>query len=438
VSWTPEQVVALAPDAAAAKAGRDLAHPRKWQSIGRSECAVWGECSGSAAQPYRTAVDLEAAAFTCTCPSRKLPCKHGLGLFLLLAGSPATVPSSQAPAWVEEWLRARAKRAERRETPAEPKDPSQLAAEQERRAARRAARVQDGVAELELWLRDLVRQGLSELPSRKRDFWSQPAQRMVDAQAPGLARMLNEIAVVPYSGPGWPDRMLGRIGRLALLLEGYRRLDELPDALQSVTRAAIGFTESREDVLAGPRVPDSWIVLGRSTHTEDRLRVQRTWLRGLRGQRNALVLDFAAPGQALDTTLVPGTVFDGALAFYRGAPLRAVVADRAPPRALEQWSGSKTIREALEEFAQMWSREPWAETLPCPLVGVIPVPDGDAWHIADSEGLRLPLNASADGWTLLAMSGGRPMNVFGEWNGEHLAILSAWAEGDCVHFGAKA
>ena len=41
---------------------------------------------GSAASPYQTGIDLSEPAFQCTCPSHKFPCKHGLGLFLLLAG----------------------------------------------------------------------------------------------------------------------------------------------------------------------------------------------------------------------------------------------------------------------------------------------------------------------------------------------------------------
>jgi len=39
-AWTVQQVEALAPDAGALKAGRELAQPRKWQLLGRSEGAV--------------------------------------------------------------------------------------------------------------------------------------------------------------------------------------------------------------------------------------------------------------------------------------------------------------------------------------------------------------------------------------------------------------
>ena len=81
--WTAERVQGLAPDAASAKAGLGLAGPRKWVSIGREDNALWGECQGSGKTPYRSQVDLTDGASKCSCPSRKFPCKHSLGLLLL-------------------------------------------------------------------------------------------------------------------------------------------------------------------------------------------------------------------------------------------------------------------------------------------------------------------------------------------------------------------
>lgn len=80
--WTPDTILALAPDAKSAKSGRDLATLRKWVTLGCHEQAVWGECQGSAESPYQTQIDLAEPAFHCSCPSRKFPCKHALGLFL--------------------------------------------------------------------------------------------------------------------------------------------------------------------------------------------------------------------------------------------------------------------------------------------------------------------------------------------------------------------
>src|SRR5690349_19538332 len=44
MNWSTEQVLALAPDSSSAKAGKDLASPRKWVTLGRDDRATWGEC----------------------------------------------------------------------------------------------------------------------------------------------------------------------------------------------------------------------------------------------------------------------------------------------------------------------------------------------------------------------------------------------------------
>src|SRR5919204_1955012 len=83
--WTAAQVAGLAPDAAAVRAAQGLAGPARWLALGRDGPALWGACQGSGEQPWQTQVDLAEPAFRCTCPSRKLPCKHALALLLLLA-----------------------------------------------------------------------------------------------------------------------------------------------------------------------------------------------------------------------------------------------------------------------------------------------------------------------------------------------------------------
>src|SRR6185436_16422140 len=111
VSWSSERVAALAPDPASLSAGRALATERQWASLGRSDRAVWGLCQGSGKQPYQARVDLAEPAFKCSCPSRKFPCKHGLGLLLLLAKNAGAFALGQEPDWVADWLVSRVERA---------------------------------------------------------------------------------------------------------------------------------------------------------------------------------------------------------------------------------------------------------------------------------------------------------------------------------------
>jgi uncharacterized Zn finger protein len=83
VPLSVDQIAALAPDAKALAAGKHSAAPRLWGALGRSETAIWGECTGSAVYQVRVALDDMVAK--CSCPSRKFPCKHSLGLLFLAA-----------------------------------------------------------------------------------------------------------------------------------------------------------------------------------------------------------------------------------------------------------------------------------------------------------------------------------------------------------------
>ncbi|WP_143670457.1 SWIM zinc finger family protein, partial [Streptomyces antimycoticus] len=112
--WTAEQVLALAPDATSRTAGGRLAAAGQWSGAGAHGQAVWGLCSGSGSKPYQTVVDLNGPGYRCSCPSRKFPCKHALGLLLLWASGEGGVPGGgEPPEWAEQWLGDRRERAEK-------------------------------------------------------------------------------------------------------------------------------------------------------------------------------------------------------------------------------------------------------------------------------------------------------------------------------------
>src|SRR5947209_5924144 len=163
--WTTDRVLQLAPDPASAKAGQGLAQPRKWVSQGSDERAVWGECQGSGAKPYQVQFDLAEGGSKCSCPSRKFPCKHIIGLMLSFAADAAKLAGKPPPQWVEEWLESRAEKAKKKQEKAEaPPKPVDEAAAAKRREKRLAA-VGDGLAALKVWSEDLVRGGVINLPA---------------------------------------------------------------------------------------------------------------------------------------------------------------------------------------------------------------------------------------------------------------------------------
>ena len=99
-------MLALAPDAAVAHAARGLAVPTTWSNLGSDDVGVWGLYRGTSAEPYEVMVDRSGPAWRCSCPSRKVPCKHTLGLLLLWAEG--NVPTTVRPERAARWLAARA------------------------------------------------------------------------------------------------------------------------------------------------------------------------------------------------------------------------------------------------------------------------------------------------------------------------------------------
>lgn len=440
MNWTSEQILALAPDAASAKNGQGLAIGRKWQNCGRSQSVVWGECQGSGSKPYRTQIDLTEPAFRCSCPSRKFPCKHGLGLFLLLAQSDALFTDTSPPDWVSEWLDSRQQRQVKQQEKAAEKaaaiaDPQAQAKRQEKRAKK----VDAGVAELQQWLTDFLRRGLATAPELSYQQWDQVAARMVDAQAPGLARRLQAMAGTAHSGSGWPERLLSQLGELHLLLESYQRLESLPPALQADVRSQMGWTMSQEEVLAKPGqvVTDRWAVLGQRDEVEDPLRIRRIWLQGVSSHTLALILLFAHGKQSFEVSFLPGTVVAAELAFFPSAyPQRAIVQSRSDhaeaitptivPRIPQ-------IADLFTQYSHALSHQPWLERLVVSLQGVTVGQESAQGYLRDRNNAVLPLVANYPAlWELIALGGGHAIDLTGEWNGREFYPLSAWVQGEFV------
>lgn len=437
VRWTADRVLALAPDTASREAGGRLGAAGPWSGTGRSdEGAVWGLCGGSGSEPYRTVVDLadpSGPAYRCSCPSRRSPCKHALGLLLLWAGEDGAVPRAEAPEWAEQWLAGRRGSTERGRTAGSPGPPAGSADPEaaRRRAERRAERVTAGAAELEQRLADLLRGGLAAAEQSGYGLWEETAARMVDAQAPGLAARVRELGALPGTGPNWPVRLLEECALLHLLGRGWLHRERLPEGLAATVRSRIGLPASAD----GPPVRDRWLVLAQYDTADARLTTRRIWLYGTDSRRTALLLSYGAAGRAPEIALPVGLALDAELSAYPGAGQpRAALGERfAPPAPTAARPPGTTTARAVVRYGEALCDDPWLDSVPVTLDRVIPVPDGDGWQLADADGdTALPVAPAARSrpglWRLVALSGGAPVTVFGECGHQGFTPLAAWPE----------
>ncbi len=429
---TPDQITALAPDAASLKAGRDLGAPRKWALLGGDGETLWGLAQGSGKEPYQTRVALGDMATKCSCPSRKFPCKHALGLMFIAASQPDALAEKARPAWVEEWLAGRAERQEKAKERAEQKAAGAAApvdeAARAKRQEKRGARVDEGVALLDQWLADLARRGFADAALENHATWDDILRRMVDAQATGLARRLRYAAEAARSGEGREARLIAELGRLHLLLSAYARRESLAPELRTEIEQQVGWTVPQEQVLAGEGLRDEWRVAARPVAEAGRRGGTETWLRGDASGRWAQILRASPAVQPAVDTWPPGKRLVGELAFYPGVEaLRALW--KTEPQAASSPNAAaecEAFSALLDRHAAVLARNSWRSRAPALVRARLGrAARGGAVVLVDEAGAALPLRAAQEKHELLAaITGGHLATLCVLWTGEALEPLT--------------
>ncbi|MFN0056507.1 MAG: SWIM zinc finger domain-containing protein [Planctomycetales bacterium] len=425
-----EQVASLAPDPASVAAGKKLMAPNHWPELGQGGGALWGKCQGSAL--YQVKVDLANLGSQCSCPSRKFPCKHVLGLLMNYSQSPEGVPERPVPDWVDGWIQKRREKQERQSAPAADPAAAESASKPAdektklKRSQQRSERVKEGVARLDLWLADLIHSGLAGLENRPAAFWDEPAKRLVDAQAPALAARVKRLAEIPRSSPDWPQRLLSELGRIRLLTHAFERLEELEPGLQSDVRQLVGWNVAQDELeQQGEPVEDTWVVVGQRVEDEDRLRLQRSWIVGRRSGRTGMILQYAAGTAGFTESIVSGTQWEGTAIFYPGAArLRCkFAAQTGGALALpSRMPGSAHWEQFLSQVSDTLARLPWLTALGGVVWDVTLVRRDSEWLARDQSGASLRIRGGAL-WKVLAVTGGHPFDLAAEWDGSQLHLL---------------
>ena len=471
---TPDQVLLLAPDRAAATAAMPLATAASWSGAGCDDTAVWGQYVATTAEPYNVAIDVSddvgGPAYRCNCPSRKIPCKHTLGLMLLWAND-GVAPARRLP-FADEWLQRRAARtrADEAETVASEsvathdggadtdaghaalgggaraprEDFGALDPNRQKRILERAEKMRAGLHELDRWLADRIRVGLAGPELADPATWDRVAARLVDAQCGGLANRVKRVAAKVGARPSWHEDVLEEMALLHALAVGAQRTSMLPLELADGVHAATGLTVAKDDVLASVPSTARWVVAGESRTREDRITVQRTWLvaddaAGGPAVANrpltwAMVLSFGTFGNDVVSEHRVGTAFDADLHWYPGGiPLRALVGRvHAEARPSSRGPRAQTIADGLRGCGWAIAGEPWLERYPM-CVEATPAPLGNGrWLLVDDTG-SIPIVAEFPRLAeIVCMSGGHPLRVMGEWSSDGLLPLSIFANGHAV------
>ncbi|QHS61684.1 SWIM zinc finger family protein [Chitinophaga agri] len=426
---TEEQVLSLAPDEPSRKAGKALAVMAKWVSKGANEQALWGECLGSGSKPYQTQIDRASTAFKCSCPSRKFPCKHGIGLMLLYAREATIFTDNTPPAWVSEWLEKRAEN-ETKKRGKEEKPVDETARDKRQQA--RQQKVEDGIYELLLWMKDIVRNGILSLPEKGTSYWENMARRMIDAQAPGLAAMVRGLSEINYYSEGWQHSFMEQLLRMYLVIQGFNQGDSLPPLLQQELRALIGFTQSQEALRQEKGTKDTWLILNKQITEEEGLTTEKYWLFGLNCLQPALILQFYARGMSRPQLLLTaGMSIEAELVFFPSEiPLRALIKEPVTNNKLQDTYGMTGWQELTTAETALAGKMPVRSERPYIVQQLTPVQHNMKWWLKDRNEEIMPIK---DGfrniWKLLSLSGGHPLDMAILGREQEYEPLGVWHNG---------
>ncbi len=415
----------LAPDAPSLAAARRLARPGPWSDTGSTETLLWGKCQGSGKTPYQVSIDLTGPAFRCSCPSRKLPCKHGLALLLLwVDGVGSVTDADEAAGFAQDWAAERAARVQAKAAgdaarPARTPDPAAAA----KRLEERLALMDGGMDDFARWLTDLARSGTASARHQPYTWWDGTAARLVDAQLPGHRRR----RALGRRGGERPSRLGGaaarchrsvvdgdpRLGRARVAQRGAAgRPEGLPRLVDEHRVGASGRRGHRP--LARPRCaplrrrppPAAAHLAARQRDRRDRAGAR------LRGRRAGAARGARVVGSSLDATV----------ARYPGAAVRRALFVDEPAvsdEGVRMPSGS-----TLEDARSVAARAGGSIRGRAGCRSSSPTCASASTASSTPSGASVSLTDDADVWSLLALTGGRPARVFGELEESRLRPLT--------------
>ena len=275
-------------------------------------------------------------------------------------------------------------------------------------------------------MEDLAQQGLGRLQDGA-DFEVQ-ARRLIDAQAPGLSSRLNKIGEAVGQGSDWPAQVAEDLGRLALLVHATRQ--ELEPALAERVRSHIGWRVKQAEVRAsGEKTQGDWLIAGQRLSDEEQGRLRLTWL--LRGQQVQMLMDFApsVTGGQFEQPLPIGWVLPATLALFPDGHRALIAEQHGELRPLEEPPvGLADLQALLSTQAQRLQEDPWLARVGAVVEGLRILHHKGRFYAMDRQGQALPMS-DVPWWRVLALSGGRPVNLFLNLERGELHPRGLWAEG---------
>ena len=295
--------------------------------------------------------------------------------------------------------------------------------------------MQQGAAELIQWLQDLFQQGLAHAASQPKEYWQEISAKLVDVQLGGLARRIRRIHHKMQYQEDWVEDVLYELSEIYLATKSLLRFDEMEAGIQNEVLTVSGVTIKKALLEAEDGIEDVWHVLGQMHGEEENFRFRRSWLYGAACKRFILILEFAFGGRDFTYALNLHASWKAEAVFYpAGYPLRAHLksAERTKTDGYEiegyaNWDAMYTVR------ASALAANPWLTTFPACVADVVPVHENGKFFLVDTQKKCVALHAqNKNSWKIISISGGNPIQVFGESHHHYFVPMAVIVDGRIV------
>ena len=373
--WDSKKIEATAVNNVSLRRAKLLAKSSKWHQLSTNYQVIWGWSTVLEHEHYEVSVSLTSNHHQCSCASNTV-CKHITGLLLLYQKSSAVFKYQQSPKAIQEWFdqlnqnsptlltTTPSKRSKRSNS----SDASAQKAK-EKRWQKRLEWMDTGIQALEIWLSDMIRQGLANVPLEKTSYWTYIASKMMDAKLPSISIYLKETQALVQASSDWSALMVDRIGQLYFWVHSFQNRAQLSEAEQDHLYRSLGKTIQKKTVIQqNIALKDKWLVLGVKKGTLiDKQVYRRVWIQGIQSKQMALIEDFSYFNSPFDYQYTLGSIIDSTLYYYTQKPAQRALleqADAVDKTALIQWSSYDCFETALADFHLDLLQNPWLRTFP--------------------------------------------------------------------------
>lgn len=189
---TEELISAMAPNAAAITNAKKISQKGGFVKLFKSDDGLFfmGECKGSGKSNYTTTIDAvnpDQPVFSCSCPSRQFPCKHGLALLTEIVAGKA-FESCDIPEAIVEKRQKREVREEKKKSGEAPKVNKAA-------LAKKMKKQLEGLDLAEQCVRDMLSAGFGAISGNSLDTYKDLAKQLGDYYLPGPQQLLKRIII---------------------------------------------------------------------------------------------------------------------------------------------------------------------------------------------------------------------------------------------------